>query len=215
MLTCSNNTTEAQLSACRGIIHIGPPAVHCCLNPLLTCTGNFIVWHLQCQVQHVCLWAAGSSRFTDGVPGHLHGSLPSYCALLFFMTIVAPWEQANNAAMFAEVCVCTALAWHHHTKERFLVEPRLYSRDFFSCLVQPAAKGRLHRHHGKCHGLKEDALLCAGCLSQDLRSSAYAFDKGITGLLGALAAPLVRTSVTYPVCCSQASYLAGQEMPWL
>ncbi len=100
---CSNNTTEAQLSACRGIIHIGPPAVHCCLNPLLTCTGNFIVWHLQCQVQHVCLWAAGSSRFTDGVPGHLHGSLPSYCALLFFMTIVAPWEQANNAAMFAEV----------------------------------------------------------------------------------------------------------------
>ena len=27
----------------------------------------------------------------------------------------------------------------------------------------------------------------------NLRSSAYAFDKGITGLLGALAAPLVRT----------------------
>ncbi len=28
----------------------------------------------------------------------------------------------------------------------------------------------------------------------NLRSSAYAFDKGITGLLGALAAPLVRPS---------------------
>ncbi len=46
---------------------------------------------------------AGSSRFTDGVPGHLHSAVPSYCALLFCMTIVAPWEQANNATMFAEV----------------------------------------------------------------------------------------------------------------
>ncbi|CAL5220314.1 g2303 [Coccomyxa viridis] len=73
----------------------------------------------------------GSSRFSDGIPSHLHYSLPSYCALLFFMTIVAPWEQANNAAMFAEV------------------------------------------------------------IPDNLRSSAYAFDKGITGLLGALAAPLV------------------------
>ncbi len=50
--------------------------------------------------------AAGSSRFSDGIPSHLHYSLPSYCALLFFMTIVAPWEQANNAAMFAEVRPC-------------------------------------------------------------------------------------------------------------
>ena len=50
-----------------------------------------------------CSCAAGSSRFTDGVPNHLSYCLPSYCALLFFMTIVAPWEQANNAAMFAEV----------------------------------------------------------------------------------------------------------------
>ena len=52
---------------------------------------------------HQTVAAAGSSRFTNGVPNHLHGSLASYCTLLFFMTIIAPWEQANNAAMFAEV----------------------------------------------------------------------------------------------------------------
>ncbi|KAK9916592.1 hypothetical protein WJX75_004633 [Coccomyxa subellipsoidea] len=72
----------------------------------------------------------GSSLHTNGVPGHLH-DLSRYGILLFFMTIVAPWEQANNAAMFAEV------------------------------------------------------------LPENLRSSGYAFDKGVTGLLGALAAPLV------------------------
>ncbi len=47
-------------------------------------------------------WHAGSSLHTNGVPGHLH-DLSRYGILLFFMTIVAPWEQANNAAMFAEV----------------------------------------------------------------------------------------------------------------
>lgn len=56
------------------------------------------------HVTQIC--AAGSSRFSDGIPNHLHYSLPSYCALLFFMTLVAPWEQANNAAMFAEVRSC-------------------------------------------------------------------------------------------------------------
>ena len=61
--------------------------------------------HDECMnITETC--AAGSSRFSDGVPGHLHYSLPSYCALLFFMTIVAPWEQANNAAMFADVRSC-------------------------------------------------------------------------------------------------------------
>ena len=35
-------------------------------------------------------------------------------------------------------------------------------------------------------------------IPDDLRSSAYAFDKGITGLLGALAAPLVGAS---PLAC--------------
>lgn len=60
-----------------------------------------------------CMGGAGSSRFTNGVPGHLHSAAPSYCTLLFFMTIVAPWEQANNAAMFAEVhCPFPLLPWH-------------------------------------------------------------------------------------------------------
>ncbi|CAL8470603.1 g10145 [Coccomyxa elongata] len=72
----------------------------------------------------------GSSSHTNGVPGHLH-DLTGYGVLLFSMTIVAPWEQANNAAMFAEV------------------------------------------------------------LPENLRATGYAFDKGVTGLLGALAAPLV------------------------
>jgi len=44
----------------------------------------------------------GSSVYTNGVPNHLH-DLSRYGILLFFMTIVAPWEQANNAAMIAEV----------------------------------------------------------------------------------------------------------------
>ncbi len=33
--------------------------------------------------------------------------------------------------------------------------------------------------------------MCVQVVPDKLRSSAYAFDKGITGLLGALAAPLV------------------------
>ena len=36
--------------------------------------------------------------------------------------------------------------------------------------------------------------MCVQVVPDNLRSSAYAFDKGITGLLGALAAPLVRPS---------------------
>ena len=185
---CSDDTIEAQLSACRGILHIGQPAVHCCLNPLLSRTGNPIVWHLQCQVQHVCLWAAGSSRFTDGVPGHLHGSLPSYCALLFFMTIVAPWEQANNAAMFAEVrfaCVSPGITSQNH-----------FSISCCTATVRhdlvPLPQKAFAQASWQVSCLEEDAL-CVQVVPDNLRSSAYAFDKGITGLLGALAAPLVRT----------------------
>ena len=46
--------------------------------------------------------------------------------------------------------------------------------------------------------LLKHGALCVQVVPDNLRSSAYAFDKGITGLLGALAAPLVRTS--YPFC---------------
>ena len=39
-------------------------------------------------------------------------------------------------------------------------------------------------------------------ISDNLRSSAYAFDKGITGLLGALAAPLVRAPALHAGPCN-------------
>ena len=186
---CSKHTTKAQLSACRGIIYSGPTALHPCLYPLLTCTGIPIAWRPQCQLQHVCLWAAGSSRFTDGVPGHLHGSLPSYCALLFFMTIVAPWKQANNAAMFAEVWfarVSPGIPSQKYPRSPCCTPS---SHDCLAHLLQKASA----QASWQVSCLEEDAL-CVQVVPDNLRSSAYAFDKGITGLLGALAAPLVRPS---------------------
>ena len=80
--------------------------------------AGFVFGHGICSKSSVgthifCMGGAGSSRFTNGVPGHLASAVPSYCTLLFFMTIVAPWEQANNAAMFAEVlCPFPLPPWH-------------------------------------------------------------------------------------------------------
>jgi hypothetical protein len=47
--------------------------------------------------------AAGSSLHTTGAPGSLDNQTAKYGVLLLAMSVVAPWEQANNASMFAEV----------------------------------------------------------------------------------------------------------------
>jgi hypothetical protein len=49
------------------------------------------------------LGCAGSSLHTSGVPHSLDSQTGKYGALLLMMSVVAPWEQANNASMFAEV----------------------------------------------------------------------------------------------------------------
>ncbi|KAK9846327.1 hypothetical protein WJX81_001569 [Elliptochloris bilobata] len=72
-----------------------------------------------------------SNRSPSGAPGSLNPHAMQYGALLLFTSVVAPWEQANNAAMFSEV------------------------------------------------------------VPEALRTSVFAFDKCLTGALGALAAPLV------------------------
>ena len=77
----------------------------------------------------------------------------------------------------------TGLAWHGM---RGCCQRCRLSSGSSSPPHTPAAETRANRPRLKKGGLRVQVV------PENLRSSAYAFDKGITGLLGALAAPLVR-----------------------
>ena len=46
---------------------------------------------------------AGAAQFSNGVPDHMHKYMTLYSVVLFLVAVAAPMEQANNAAMYAEV----------------------------------------------------------------------------------------------------------------
>ena len=57
--------------------------------------------------------------------------------------------------------------------------------------IRSMAQSRWRHHHTSVYVHLMSTADCLQVIPEDLRCSAYAFDRGIFGLLGAVAAPLV------------------------